>query len=279
MRCSVLLVLAACAGPPPEAPAELGQLGLFLFQHFEDDDTAELEAGFRNLAGFLRGEDYSLDPRDRDVSMPDLDGLALGELRIPEGADAAEQVSVAISARSEHALDAQVALMTDPVQTCIESSATTWAGRDFQSDVACFESGDCDRLDTLTEVRRDQLFVKFWYDQFKAYRSFEVEEEGGEVFRVIAGRAHNDRLFVGDNGTNELEQLFHLDVYLEDGARTLRWFSMWSSISVVGVSDGIYRTAVVNGLEEAMEYGEEYLSGVQESCPHDRDAPRPERET
>lgn len=274
----MLSVLSGCAKAPVEAPVELGQLGLFLFEHFEDEDPEALSAGWLNLADFLRGVDYDLDPDDRAVTMPVLDGASLGGLSIPEGASAADQIPLAISGQSPYPLDDQLPLMTDPNQTCIESSSTVWAGRDFLSDVACFEVGDCDRLETTTEVRKDSFFAKVWYDQYKTYRRFEVDDGEGTTTQLIAGRAWTDQVFEGDNGVNSWDQLFHLDVYLTDGPRTLRWFSMWSSLSVTGLGDDVYGNLVINGLEEALRFGDEYIAGSQESCTHDRSAPRPERD-
>ncbi|HHO50359.1 MAG TPA: hypothetical protein ENK18_05660 [Deltaproteobacteria bacterium] len=272
-----LSILVGCARAPVEAPSEIGELGLFLFEHFEDPEPELIGAGWLNLAGFLQGVDYSLSADERALTMPPLDGPSLGGLSIPEGAQAADQVPVAISGESLYPLDDQLQLMTDPNQTCIESSSTVWAGRTFSTDVACFESGACERLETETEVRKDSFFAKVWYDQHKTYRRFEVEDSEGGVLELIAGRAWTDQVFEGDSGVNSWDQLFHLDVYLADGPRTLRWFSMWSSLSVAGLGDDAYSNLVVNGLEEALRFGDEYIAGVQTSCTHDRSAPRPER--
>ncbi len=269
----LLPIAVGCAKAPVEAPKELGELGLFLFQHFEDEESAELEAGFRNLVDYLDGVDMTLDAKDRAVTMPVLQGADLGDLAIPDGADPEKQVPVAIAGVSEHPLDDQRVLMLDPVQTCIESSTTVWAGREFPTDPDCFERADCERLETTTAVRKDSFIAKVWYDQFKTYRELEVDD-----LHVIAGRAWTDRVFPGDGSANSWDQLFHLDVYIADGPRTLRWFSMWSSISVTGLGDDLFSQMVISGLEEALIYGDERIEGVQESCPHDRSAPQPTRE-
>ena len=281
MRISLWAVGATCMGcakPPVEAPQELGELGLYLFEHFADDDPAEIHAGWRNLATFLAQEDYALPAEDRALGMPVLQGRRLGGLSIPQGATPENQVAVSGSGRSGFPLDAQVDMFVDPVQTCLESSTTHWAGRQFLSDVDCFERGSCDVLRTLTEVRKDGIF-RIWYDQFKDYRRFTLESDEGEPISLIAGRAWNTESFQGDTGANAQLQLFHLDVYLQasDPTQTLRWFSMWSEVELFGIGDDFYAAQIVDGLDEALLFGEEYLAGVQESCPHDRDAAKPPR--
>jgi len=267
-----------CKQPPVEAPAELGALALFLFEHFEDEDPAEVHAGWVNLAAFLRDDDLTRSAQDRAVTLPTLDGPALGGLSIPVGALAVDQVPVGISGDSAFPLDDQLPLMADPVQTCIESSTTVWAGRDFLTDADCFVAGACERMETVTAVRRDTALAKVWYDQFKTYRRFDFEDPDGAPVRVIAGRAWTEVVFPGDNDTNSWDQLFHLDVYLADGDRTLRWFAIWSSVSIGVLGDDLYAALIINGLEEALVYGDELIEGTQDSCPHDRSAPAPPRD-
>lgn len=273
-----VLLLVACAKAPVEAPAELGELGLFLFQHFEDEDPAELQAGLLNLVPFLEAEDLSLDAKDRAVTMPVLDGPSLGGLSIPAGAAAEDQIPVALAGRSVHALDDQRALAVEPNQVCIESESTVWAGRTFLSDEGCFADGSCDTLETLTEVRKENFLAKVWYDMYKDYRAFELEDEEGNVTRAIVGRAWIDEVSPGDGGSSSWDQLFHLDVSLEDGGETLRWFSMWSSITLTGLTDDAYANLVIDGIADAYTFGDEFIAGDIQSCPNDRAAPKPDRE-
>ncbi len=269
--------MAGCVAPPPEAPNKLGELGRFLFEHFEDEDVAALNAGLRNLADLLRDVDDELPAEERAVTMPRLDRAALGGLDLPEGADPQDQIAVAIAGRSRFPVEDQLRIATDPVQTCLESALTVWAGRDFLTDPSCFASGACTRLETLTAVRRELgIFVRLWYDQLKTYRYFSVPTEEG-AFPVLAGRAWIEEPFEGDSGGTSMDQLFHLDVYLGDGDDTLRWFSMWSSVSGLVIGDDAYAQQVVAGLEEALQFSEEYLGGKASSCPHSREADKPPR--
>ncbi|MEM6928004.1 MAG: hypothetical protein AAF602_13820 [Myxococcota bacterium] len=267
-----LLWFLACRALP-EAPVEVGELGRFLFDRFDDEDSAELEAGLTNLARRLRTEDFTLDAADRAVAMPVLRPDDLGALSLPEGTASEDQVGVAVSGVSRFALEAQRALVTDPVQTCVESRATTWAGRTFDTDPDCFFAF-CDRLVTGNTVRRESLLARVWYDQPKVYRAFALE---GDAIDVIVGRAHIDRIFESDGGGNAWRQLFQLDAFVRDGDRTLRWFASWTELDVLGVSDDLLANLVVSGVEEALQFGDEILGDGASSCTHDRDAPMPTR--
>lgn len=271
----MLVWLWMACRPPPEAPDEVGELARFLFVHFDDADPDELVAGLTNLATDLRDEDFDESIADRAVSMPVLRPEDLGTLRLPEGTASEDQVAVAGSGVSAFDLPAQVALIVDPVQTCIESAATTWAGRTFEGDPSCFFE-DCTTLVTGNEVRRESLLARVWYDQPKTYRALSLAGDG--TIDVIVGRAHIERVFEGDGGTNEWRQLFQLDVFVADGDRTLRWFASWTEVDIAVLGDDLFANLVIAGLDEALRFGDEVLAGEVESCPHDRDAPRPPRD-
>ena len=281
------LLMVGCAKPPPEAPKELGELGAFLFANFEatDDETvADLGAGFLNLRDFLMNDvDLSLEPKDNAVTMPVLKGDDLGELSIPNGVDPEAQVNRAVPGVSAHDVDSARVLHVEQNQVCIESSSTLWAGRDFLTDDKCWENGSCDRLETLTEVYKKNILAEVWYDQFKTYRSFEIEDENGDVYTVVAARAWIEEVFPAQGGGgNSWDQLFQMDVYIPNPDKpkeTLRWFSMWSSITLGGLGDDAYGNLVVDGIDEAYTYGDEFISNKNqlEACTNDRNMEKPDR--
>lgn len=279
------LLMVGCAKPPPEAPKELGELGAFLFSNFENDDEeglAELEAGLLNLRDFLKNDvDLSLDPKDNAVTMPILKGDDLGDLSIPKGADPEAQVNRAVPGTSKHDVDASRELHVQQNQVCIESSSTLWAGREFLAGGDCWEAGDCDRLETLTEVYKKNILAEVWYDQYKTYRTVEIEDENGDVYTVIVARAWIDKVFPAQGGgNNSWDQLFQLDVSIPDPdkpGQTLRWFSMWSSITLGGLGDDAYGNLVVDGIAEGYVYADEYIDGNIETCPNDRQMAKPDR--
>lgn len=273
-----LLLAVGCAKPPPEAPKELGELGLFLFQHFEDEDTAELAAGLVNLRPFIEDTDFTLDAKDRALTMPKLEGESLGSLSIPDGATIEKQIPIALAGKSSHPLKGQRELAVEPNQVCIESSSTVWARREFTSDDGCFVNGSCDSMTTETEVRKENFLAKVWYDQYKDYKSIELEDEDGNVTEALIARSWTEKKFIGDDPDTSWDQLFQLDITYEKGGESLRWFVMWSSITVPILTDDSYANLVVDGVEEAFVFGDEFLAGNIDSCKLDRNAEKPPRE-
>ncbi len=273
-----LLLAVGCAKPPPEAPKELGELGLFLFQHFEDEDTAELAAGLVNLRPFIEDTDFTLDAKDRALTMPKLEGESLGSLSIPDGATIEKQIPIALAGKSSHPLKGQRELAVEPNQVCIESSSTVWARRAFTSDDGCFVNGSCDSMTTETEVRKENFLAKVWYDQYKDYKSIELEDEDGNVTEALIARSWTEKKFIGDDPDTSWDQLFQLDITYEKGGESLRWFVMWSSITVAILTDDSYANLVVDGVDEAFVFGDEFLAGNIDSCKLDRNAEKPPRE-
>lgn len=277
-----LLLAVGCGKPPPEAPKELGELGAFLFQHFDDEDTEELAVGMNNLRDFLLEQDYSGVPSDNAVTMPILKGDDLGSLTAPAGVDPEAQINVAMPAKSNRDLDTSLIPALEPNQICIESSTTTWAERTFLSDTACFIDHSCEYMEVSNEVRKENFLAKVWYDQYKTYRWVMVPDEDGNEVEMLIARSWIEKQFEADGGGgNSWDQLYQLDVYIpnpdKDG-ETLRWFSMWSSITLGGFGDDLYAASVRSGIEEGFTYAEEFIADDIQTCKNDRDAEKPPRE-
>ncbi len=274
----VIIAGGACAKSPEPAPDDLGQLGLYLFRHFDDADPTGMGEGFANLEPHLVADGH-LPPAETIVAMPILDGANLDDLPIPDGVSASDQVPIAGTGLSVHPLAAQLKLILEPNQVCIESSSTVWAHRTFLTPTGCFAAAQCP-LETVTEVRKETLIAQGWIDQAKEYRWFAFGADDGATVDVLAGRSWIDRVFEGDGGINSWDQLFHIDVFMEnreDPATTYRWFSVWSSVTITGVGDDLYATLLVNGLEEALQFGDEFIADNIVSCTLDRNAEKPER--
>ena len=269
----LLLSVGACKQPPPEAPKELTDLSFYLFSEFESDDDV-VAAGLTNLQDWLGKQDLTVEVKDRAVTLPVLDGKNLGGLKIPQGIDANDQIPIGIPAESPHKMADQVKLFLEPNQVCIESATTVWAEREFLEGKSCFKSGECDRLEIVQEVRKENILAKVWYDQYKSYRRV-ILDDGEEAF---VARSWIEEQFPADGGKNSWDQLFHLDVYLPGkGGSTLRYFAMWSSVVLGGVNDDSYANLVRDGIDESMVYSDEFISGNIESCKNDRNAAKPDR--
>jgi len=266
-----VLILASCSKPPPEAPKQLADLSLYLFREF-DSDQEEVAAGLVNLHDWMLKQDLDLDPSELAVTLPTLKGADLGPYSIPDGADAASQVPIGLPGLSQYSADDHLDVILDTNQVCIESATTKFARREFLTDEGCFASGDCDELSTLTNVYKENPLAKVWYDMYKDYRRIELEEIG----TAYIGRAWIEEVFEGESGNTSWDQLFAIDVLIPGtkNGTTLRYFGMWSSITVPLIGDDSYAVLVRDGIDEAFRFGEEYLAGDIASCRNDRDAPR-----
>ncbi len=276
----IALAVGACAKAPAEAPAEVADLSAFLFAHFDDEDPAEIEAGLLNMQEYLVTVDMAADAEDRALTLPPLQGSDVAAITIPAGIDPEVQTPVAVPGTSKHAPFDTAPTATATNQVCIESSSTIWAGRELLVGGDCFEDGTCDRLDTITEVRKENPIAKIWYDMNKDYRAFEFEDADGELHQGVIGRAWIPKQFEGDGGNNSWDQLYQLDLAVSDpgGSGSLRYFALWSSVTLSLVSDDAYANLVRDGIDDAFLYTDEFIDGVQEACPNDRDLPKPDRE-
>ncbi|MFT4622798.1 MAG: hypothetical protein ACI8PZ_001454 [Myxococcota bacterium] len=269
----LVLAVGACKQPPPEAPKELVDLSFYLFAEFEADDDVVV-AGMQNLQDYLKGEDLEADVKDRAFTLPILDGKNLGGLSIPQGVNAEDQIPIGLPGLSKHKMTDQVDLFVEPNQVCIESATTVWAKREFLEGKSCFAKGDCDRLDIVQEVRKENILAKVWYDQYKSYRRV-ILDNGDEAF---VARSWIEEQYPADGGKNSWDQLFHLDVYLPGkGGDTLRYFAMWSSVVLGGVNDDSYANLVRDGVDESMIFSDEFIAGKIDSCKNDRNADKPDR--
>jgi hypothetical protein len=235
-------------------------------------------AGLVNLRPFIEDTDFTLDAKDRALTMPKLEGESLGSLSIPDGATIEKQIPIALAGKSSHPLKGQRELAVEPNQVCIESSSTVWARRAFTSDDGCFVNGSCDSMTTETEVRKENFLAKVWYDQYKDYKSIELEDEDGNITEALIARSWTEKKFIGDDPDTSWDQLFQLDITYEKGGESLRWFVMWSSITVAILTDDSYANLVVDGVDEAFVFGDEFLAGNIDSCKLDRNAEKPPRE-
>ncbi len=272
-----LALLAGCGKAPAEAPKDLAKLGLFLYANFDAEDPAEMNAGLANLSDYISGEDLDLEPVDLAVTMPILDGNDLGDLSIPDGVDSEAQIPVALAGESAHNLKKNAELALEKNRVCIDSSTTVWSEREFLSDKNCWVDGDCETMETLNEVRKENILANVWYDQYTNYRHFTLED-GTEAF---AAKGWIEEQFPGDKGNSSWDQLYSLEVWIthpNSAKKTQRWQSFWSSITVAGLGDDLYASMVRDGIDDAFTFADEFMDGEIVECKNDRDKEKPERE-
>ena len=279
MRSGMFLAAAlglavGCGAPPVEAPAEIDELSKYLFENFDSEDPAVMLAGAENLEAYMLLLDLaSEDSSARAITLSELTTERLGSAPPPDysvladGEEAQNQVPVALSGRSIHDYDANRSLVAETNHVCIESNTTKQFVRTYTSDLGCFEDGSCSSVSTFNEVRKESLLAKVWYDVHKTYTELELADGR----RVMFGRAHLDEIAYADGGSNRWEQLYSIEMWLEETeGTTLHYYAFWSAVHLPALGDGLYAAQVESGLDEGNLNADNFLSGNAD-CGNDRD--------
>lgn len=135
---SLSLALGACR--PPEAPKEYQALVGFLFEHFEDEDPAELEAGLLNLSDWLQGE--NLESAEEGMSITSLPKSAVqgleGHAHTVEGVE-----GVSIATESAHGGKVLMEALTQYSFARIMPDVYLEYDRTFEEGKGCIVERDC----------------------------------------------------------------------------------------------------------------------------------------
>lgn len=146
----IALLTIACA--PPDAPETLDKLGSYLFEEFENPDKRYLEEGVKNLQEWVEEnrEDVQEGYRIENLSEEAVNALGLARETNLEGLIGAA-VATDIKFSVEEMLT--VALETDPMD--IDPDAYGYFERDWQNDLDCFLSKECESLSYFCEIKNN----------------------------------------------------------------------------------------------------------------------------
>ena len=262
-----LLLLVACGPASPEAPTELSDLVRFLYAQHESEDPEVLAEGLGNLASLLDEVDLEADPAERSWIPDPLEASDLVGLQRPEDRDLAELLSISLAGPSvfgvaDHALQ-QVQtdqLPAEPTATRYIRTVTT------PEEPACFVSGDCERLRTTNDVRRENFLMSVDFVFDKDFRwSFVGPDDGSgsERNRAIVGRSWFEESFSGDNGSTMLWQSYSLDLWLDNGSGGVQRFqTLWSESQVVDISDDVVRNVLRNSIDDIFVEGDAAIEAL-----------------
>ncbi|HCP47273.1 MAG TPA: hypothetical protein DIU15_14625 [Deltaproteobacteria bacterium] len=258
----LVLLLAGCAQPPPEAPTELGDLTLYLFSNFEADEEVLL-AGVSNLGAFLdQGvwDDFipGSSREGREWTPPTLTSDHFGGIPETEGVEPDEQLPVAVASWSDHAPEARAELVALRDQTPVEAPSSASYDRDFLTDIDCFTDLSCRFVRTTNVIHRDQLVLDVVYE---AYKDFQwVGMPDGQ--QALLARSWTTEVFPEDDGQDSLDQSYNLEVWLPRPGGALGLNVVWSSVTLPAVSDDSLIASVTAGvIDQIYVATEEYLNG------------------
>ena len=259
-----VLLLFGCKPPPPEAPTDLGELAVYLYREFDNDDPAVMAAGLRNLDEFLVDLDWPALDEDssrqgREWQLPllaveDRTGLPQIEGMLPE-----DQLVVGVAYRSRFAVPEHLPLVALTDQTPIEAASSASYDRTFLSDVDCFVEGLCEELETHNTVHRDQLLLDIVYEAFKDFRRVDAEPGSGAA---LVARSWTEERFFGEAGQNSIDQSYSLEVWLPREGGALRFMTYWNQMTIPALSDSnIVLNLMGAGMDEIFENTEDFLGG------------------
>lgn len=245
-----MLLFLACKAPPP-APTEMNELARFLVREFEGEDET-LAEGLVNLYALLDDIDLDSDPSDRVYELQDVTTEDLAGLERPDRAPS-DCETLAIAATSTYELDAHTGYMVLDDLTVISTTAEIY-DRTMDVDPACFQSGECPVMRTTNHIYRDAWLFQMEYDFDKDYRW--VETERG---RVVLARGWIPTSAHGNSDANHIWQNYEVDVYLEAGQDTWRFYGIWTEAEYAGVNEETARNLSISSAVDALEMLEEWL--------------------
>jgi hypothetical protein len=266
--CAAMMLALGCE-PPEEAPEELGEPSLYLYQHFTDGTDEQMAAGVLGLEEYLVTVDLTADAKDRAVTLPKLTEEFLGDTVAPPDADVDLQVPVGVTGQSANDMTSALELLTDPNQVCIANNGYTYYMRSFDGDIDAFESGSAATVAATAEIRYESFLAKVWIDEYQDFRRFDL----GDGRTAVLQRGYIDEQFLSDNESSSWDQRYALNVWLPvdgDESKTWRFLGFWSSVQIPGISDDAYSNLVVDGIEEGFVNEDAFVAG--EECSNDRDA-------
>ncbi|MBX2797065.1 MAG: hypothetical protein KTR31_05340 [Myxococcales bacterium] len=255
---------------PPEAPSELNELAGFLFERFQDEDTADLELGITNLQAWLQ------DNIDSDEKDNVRDGYSVLELD--------EGVLESVEPDREHNLDglagASVAVDSGfgvvPIGTAlsVEEQETVFPdnydshNRTFDTDPDCFRDQSCDFLDTTNEVEASYtLGLKIATRSRAQYRWLTVGEEGNEMTVLLHRTWLMDKAEIRPPwDVIKVNEQIYVGITMPWDAGSVRLGTTWiaADIGSADVPDALALDAMINAMKTEGENLDVYLSGGSE---------------
>ena len=275
MRISIplvsLLMLSVACKPPAEAPEDLGQLSLFMFENFDSEDVESLDVATLNLEGYLNSLDLTAKINDRAVTLPKLTAENLGTVAATDGADLSLQVPVGVSAESRHDFATNLDLLKETNYICIDSDTSKFSERTFLTDLDCFMNGECETLETSQWVRKENPLGKVWFQLFRTYRRLTLED-GREVMHA---RTHMEKSFATDGGNGSWDQNYAYEAWIPtaEGDKTLRFYGLWSSVQLSLIGDDAWAVLVKGGIDQSLQFGDDFLDpevAIEDYCKEDR---------
>ena len=240
---------------PPEAPQQLDELTKFLYQEWDNEDPAVMEAALENLYNLLKKEDLEAGILDRSWELTPISKDVVSDIPYPDGANPQNTLGVAVGYISPFKIKDHARLQTEGDQLIAEPSAKVYE-RTFpeDDDPLCFLDQSCDPLVTENDIERQNILMTVQMILYKDFRW--VETERGTAF---ISRSWLDRSWDGENGKSRVVQSYSIDCWLPVGKEIWRFQTLWSESEITGASDTATLATLKSSIDKAMETGDEAI--------------------
>jgi hypothetical protein len=245
----LLPVLAGCGHP--DAPKSLDELCAYLYEHYEDEDTDEMEAGLANLYTWLHREG-NLESTFEGYTLTETlsEDLVKGLKGRQHSARNAAGAAVGTSSK-KHRLNAilDTLILVDPV--LLSPGMYASYTRHYLSDPECFLDRECETLELYNEmVTTYALGVEIGTKTNAQYRWFNWEDRQVVVQRTWldeGAEINKDWLSVSDQ--------YYLNIIFPEGRGTLRLQSTWivAQLGNASVPEDVAISLVISSMQSVYE--------------------------
>ncbi|MDP7111959.1 MAG: hypothetical protein QGH45_08340 [Myxococcota bacterium] len=244
---------------PPEAPEELSDLSRYLFREFESEEWGVREVGMGNLAAFFADQDMDVEWDELSYTAEDLQADDVVDVEHP-GRDLTLLMPVGMATLSAFTPADHSTVIVMPDQTPVEPNSPNTYDRTFTEPTGpgCFPGLECDLLRSTNDIAKENALMNIPYEMNKDWRWVELgEPDSGEW--AILGRSWCEDVAVGEEGKNEINQSFSIDVFLPRDGGTVRFMVLWSESVVPGFGEDVIMGTIEYGMHQMFDATEDYL--------------------
>lgn len=251
-----LLLLSVSACRPPDAPDNLNELCGYLYDRFDEEDPAEMEAGLANLYNWLHKagnldstfEGYAL---TNALDEQTVDALDNQDHSVSGAAGAAVGTS---GKRYRQKAIVETLVMVDPAQLAPDMYLSY--DREFLTDPDCFIDKECEDLRVYNRMVNKYPFIEVSMHSIGQYRWFDWEDQQVMVQRTwMDGVAdiNVDWLTVSDQ--------YYLNIIYPETRGTLRLQSTWivAELGSSDVPESLAISLVISSMQQVYTDIELYL--------------------
>ena len=249
-----LFVLTALACDRPEAPTDLAELAEFFFSEAEGDPRL-LADGFDNFSAVLSALDLSGPRADRMFELPPFDPAVEP---VPREVRWENQVPVGGAGISSFPITDTVRTVRLEDQRPVQSQSSVVYDRRFVSDPECFIARTCESLEVENTITKESPIASLPYELPMTYRWIELDD--GRLAYFSRGWMHERS--PGAEDDHWFDQNYHSELWIEhpdDPSKTIRWISVWSSVSIPGVTDEFAAGQVEMAIDDAFQRADGWL--------------------